>query len=125
MKTDLFEYADVTASIYHPSEQALGSLGITQGHFVICFGLRIPHNIRVDGDIFENAPHVDADFFIKCWPNALNFSLDSARLTNFQTGEGKRYTQVFVFQFSITIFAIFLKVGGGQLPPHTLPWPCH
>ena len=33
VKTELFENADVTASIYDVSEHAHGSLGITQGHF--------------------------------------------------------------------------------------------
>ena len=37
VKTKLFENADVTASIYNPSEHALGSLGITRGHFVYLF----------------------------------------------------------------------------------------
>ena len=34
LKTELVENAEVTASIYNPSEHALGSLGITRGHFV-------------------------------------------------------------------------------------------
>ena len=38
VKTELFENADVTASIYDVSEHAHGSLGITQGHFD-CFSL--------------------------------------------------------------------------------------
>ena len=33
VKTELFENADVTVSIYDVSEHAHGSLGITQGHF--------------------------------------------------------------------------------------------
>ena len=33
VKTELFENADVTASIYDVSEHAHGSFGITQGHF--------------------------------------------------------------------------------------------
>ena len=37
VKTKLFESADVTASISNPSEHALGSLGITRGHFVYLF----------------------------------------------------------------------------------------
>ena len=36
VKTELFENADDTASIYDVSEHAHGSLGITEGHFV-CF----------------------------------------------------------------------------------------
>ena len=80
VKTELFENADVTTSIYDVSEHALGSLGITRGHFaclevrmpniVIDYGisfsnikLRVSHRFRVDGDIFENAPRVDANLF--------------------------------------------------------------
>ena len=37
VKTELFENADVTASIYDVSEHAHGSLGITQGHFDCLF----------------------------------------------------------------------------------------
>ena len=37
VKTELLENADVTVSIYNPSEHVLGSLGITQGHFVYLF----------------------------------------------------------------------------------------
>ena len=37
VKTELFENADVTASIYDVSELAHGSLGITQGHFDCLF----------------------------------------------------------------------------------------
>ena len=37
VKTELFENDDVTASIYDVSEQAHGSLGITQGHFDCLF----------------------------------------------------------------------------------------
>ena len=37
VKTELFENADVTASIYDVSEHALGSLGITRGHFDCLF----------------------------------------------------------------------------------------
>ena len=55
LKTELFENAGVTASIYKPSEHALGSFWITRMHFVICF--RISNIIafscgRVDWDIF-------------------------------------------------------------------------
>ena len=84
MKTELFENADVTASIYHPSKHSLGSLGMTRGHFACLFSFikvqmsnivtecrislsnsefRMPQRFRVDGDIFENGPHVDADLF--------------------------------------------------------------
>ena len=37
MKTEIFENADVTASIYDVSEHAHGALGITQGHFDCLF----------------------------------------------------------------------------------------
>ena len=37
VKTELFENADVTASIYDVPEHAHGSLGITQGHLSVCF----------------------------------------------------------------------------------------
>ena len=37
VKTELFENADITASIYDVSEYAHGSLGITQGHFDCLF----------------------------------------------------------------------------------------
>ena len=37
VKTELFENADVTASIYYVSEHAQGSLGITRGHFASLF----------------------------------------------------------------------------------------
>ena len=37
MKTELYENADVTASIYDVPEHACGSLGIPQGHFDCLF----------------------------------------------------------------------------------------
>ena len=37
VKTEPFENADVTASIYYVSEHAHGSLGITRGHFACLF----------------------------------------------------------------------------------------
>ena len=37
VKTELSENADVTVSIYNPSEHALRSLGITRGYFVYLF----------------------------------------------------------------------------------------
>ena len=37
VKTELFENADVTSSIYDVSEHAHGSLGIMQGHFDCLF----------------------------------------------------------------------------------------
>ena len=39
VKTELFENADVKASIHYVSEHALGSLGITQGHFDCLFSI--------------------------------------------------------------------------------------
>ena len=52
-------------------KNAHGSLGITQGHFDCVFSfveIRIASfecsSIFVDGDIFENAPRVDADIFL-------------------------------------------------------------
>ena len=72
VKTELFENADVTASIYNPSEHVHGALGITQGHFGCLFAFvkvrrtefESKKRLRVDRDIFENAPRVDADIFI-------------------------------------------------------------
>ena len=84
VKTELVENADVTASIYLQSEHALGSLGITRGHVACLFSfievlmshivieyrillsnreIRISQRFRVDWDIFENGPRVDADLF--------------------------------------------------------------
>ena len=86
VKTELFENADVTVSIYHQSEHALGSLGITRGHVACLFSFievlmsnivieyrillsnsefRMAQRFRVDGDIFENGPRVDSDLFFK------------------------------------------------------------
>ena len=69
VKTELFENADVTASIHYVSEHAHGSLGITQGHFACLFFYRSSNievcmwqRLRVDGDLFKNSPHVDAVF---------------------------------------------------------------
>ena len=69
---ELFENAEVTASIYDVSELARGSLGITRGHFDCLFSfikvrtdeLECSIRLRVDGDIFENASRVDADIFL-------------------------------------------------------------
>ena len=73
MKTEPFENADVTASIYHPSEHAIGSLGITRGHVACLFSFievrvsnivieyrilllnsefRMSQRFRVDADLF-------------------------------------------------------------------------
>ena len=70
---EFFENADVTASIYHPSEHALGSLGITRGRVTCLFSIievlmskivieyrillsnsefRMSQRFRVDRDIF-------------------------------------------------------------------------
>ena len=46
VKTELFENADVTVSIYDVSEHALGSLGIKRGHFACPFSfieVRMPN----------------------------------------------------------------------------------
>ena len=72
VKKELFENADATASIDNPSGHAHGSLGITQGHFDCLFSFvkfqtvefESKKRLRVDGDIFENAPRVDADIFL-------------------------------------------------------------
>ena len=85
MKTDLFENADVTASIFYVSEHTLGSFGIMGGQFAYLFSLiearmsnfvieyrtalsniefRMSQHFSVDGDISENAPSVDADPFL-------------------------------------------------------------
>ena len=53
VKTKLFENADVTASIYNPSEHALGSLGITRGHFVYLFLEFECHSVFVWTGIFS------------------------------------------------------------------------
>ena len=37
VKTELFENADVTTSIYYVSEHAHGSFGVTRGHFACLF----------------------------------------------------------------------------------------
>ena len=50
VKTELFENADVTVSIYCISEHALGSLEITRGHFACLFSF-----IEVRIDISSNA----------------------------------------------------------------------
>ena len=48
VKTELFENADVTASIYDVSEHAQGSSGITQGHFDCLFSF-----VKVRTEEFE------------------------------------------------------------------------
>ena len=82
VKTELFENTDVTGSIYYTSEDALVSLGISQGHFAYQFSsieagmsnivieyrislsnieFEMSQRFHVDGDILENAPRVDVD----------------------------------------------------------------
>ena len=86
MKTELFENADVTASIYYPSEHALGSLRITRGQracaclfsfievrmsnivieyrfLLLNSEFQMSQRFRVDGHIFKNGFQVDADLF--------------------------------------------------------------
>ena len=65
VKTELFENADVKASIYDVSEHPHGSLGTTKGHFDCLFSFVEvrKQRLRVDGDIFENAPRVHANLF--------------------------------------------------------------
>ena len=85
MKAELSSSKTLT-SIFYISEYALGSLGITREQFAYLLSLiehryrmsnnvieyriplsniefRISQSFRVDGDIFENAPNVDADLF--------------------------------------------------------------
>ena len=75
MKTELFENADVTVSICYVSEQALRSLEITRGQFAYLFSVIevrmsniviefMSQRFRVDWDVSENAPRVDADLFL-------------------------------------------------------------
>ena len=50
---ELFENADVAASIHKPSEHALGSLGITRVHFVHLFSDFEYHSVFVWTGIFS------------------------------------------------------------------------
>ena len=60
-----FQNADITASIYNPSEHVLRSLGTMWGHFILSvFIFQISQHFCVDRDNFENAPHVDADILL-------------------------------------------------------------
>ena len=61
VKMELFESADVTASIYKPSEQALG---LRKDICLSVIGFRISQRYRVDGNNFENPPRVGADISI-------------------------------------------------------------
>ena len=70
VKTELFENADVTASIYDVPEHAHGSLGITQGHFDYLFLLLKFEQKSLNAaasscgrGYFRNAPRVDADTY--------------------------------------------------------------
>ena len=70
MKTKLFENANVTASIYYTSEQAIGVFRDNGMAFCLRILLsKFEHRIlnvttlRVDGGIFENAPSANADMF--------------------------------------------------------------
>ena len=50
VKTELFENADVTASIYDVPEHAHGSSGITQGHFDCLF-----YFVKIRTEEFESS----------------------------------------------------------------------
>ena len=63
MERKIFERADISATICHPSEHVLGSSGIMRGHFVCLFSNFNTYRFRVDGDIFENATRIDADIY--------------------------------------------------------------
>ena len=58
VKTELFENVDVTVSICNPSERALGSLGITRGHFVYLFSDFECHSVFVWTGIISKTPLV-------------------------------------------------------------------
>ena len=70
VKTELFENADVTASIYDVSEHAHGSLGQQKGILIVCFLLskfeQRSLNVAASScrrGYFRNAPRVDANLF--------------------------------------------------------------
>ena len=64
VRRELFENADVTVSIYNPSEQCPRIFGDHARAFCLSvFGFRISQRFRVDVDNFENAPRVEADIF--------------------------------------------------------------
>ena len=64
VKTELFENADVTSSIYYISEHAYGSLGIARRHHLYLFlDFEYQRVYVVDGDNFEKAPRLNADIF--------------------------------------------------------------
>ena len=65
VKTELFENADVTASIYDPSEPALGSLGITRGYFAYLFSDLECHSDFVLTGIISKAVLWTWIFFIR------------------------------------------------------------
>ena len=72
MKAELFQNADVTASIYDASEFALGSLGITQGLFNCFYSFVEFRTAKFEcssvfvwtGIFFANAPRVDVDILL-------------------------------------------------------------
>ena len=83
MKTELFENADVTVSIYCILEHAVGSLGMMRGHFACLFSfieVRMPnividyryrisncecHNVFVWTEIFSKTLFVWTRIFLK------------------------------------------------------------
>ena len=60
---ELFENADVTASIYNPSEHALGSLRIMRGHIVHLFSVFEHHSVVVWTGIILNTLLVWTRYF--------------------------------------------------------------
>ena len=85
MKTELFENADVTASIHQPSEHALGSLGITRGHFVYLFSDFEYHSVFVWTGIFSKT------FFV--WTRIFFMQIKKMRFQKYpdMCGRGLRY----------------------------------
>ena len=61
VKIELFENAEVTASISYLSEHALGSFGTPESTFLSVCELRISHPFHMNGNVLENAPCVDID----------------------------------------------------------------
>ena len=81
VKTELFENADVTASIYYISYHALRSLGIMRGHFAcLCTSIEIQmSNFECSRSAIsrvENAPHLDADIFDSLRIKKMRFQKD-------------------------------------------------
>ena len=84
VKSELFETADVTASIYKPSQHAFGSLGITRGHSVYLFSDFEYHDVFVWMRIFSKTllmwtrifyTQINKDTFSK-YPNACGWGLN-------------------------------------------------